>query len=77
MIMWFTCVWTYTRQLIIIAGGEPALCCGISMLSERVGSMHAHMHYVCKSLVQNAGARVVLYVEKYENGLCEVTGEKN
>ena len=47
-------VWTYTRQLIIIAGGEPELCCVISMLSERMGSMHVRMHYVCKSLIQNA-----------------------
>ena len=34
-------------------------------LSERVGSMHARMYYVCASLVQNA---VVLYVEKCEKG---------
>ena len=38
-----------TRQMMIIAGVEPELCCGMvlhGMLSERV------MHYVCASLVQ-------------------------
>ena len=29
--------------MMIITGVEPEL----GMLSERVGSMHAHMHYVC------------------------------
>ena len=56
--------------MIIIGGGKPQLCCGMvrrGMLSEKVGSMHACMHvcmYVCKSLAKN-------------EGLCEVTGEKN
>ena len=32
--------------MIIIIGGEPELC----WVSERVGSVHAHIHYVCASL---------------------------
>ena len=44
--------------MIIIAGGEPELCCvvaccGAAWLTERVGSVHARMHYACASLVQN------------------------
>ena len=38
-----------TRQMIIITGGEPELCCGMvrhGMLSGRVGSMHACI-YIC------------------------------
>jgi len=34
-----------------------------SMLSERVGSMNTHKHYVCASLVQNVCVCVVLYIE--------------
>ena len=69
----------YTRQMMIIAGGKPELCCGMArhgMLSERVGSMHAHicMHYMCASLIQNAVWTCCAYVERV---LCEVTGEKN
>ena len=45
-----------TRQMIIIVGGEPELC----WVSERVGSVHAHIHYVCASL---RCARVVHYIE--------------
>ena len=46
---------------MIIAGGEPELCC--RRQGKREGGIYAcPMHYVCVSLVQ---------------GLCEVTGEKN
>ena len=45
------------------------------MLSEREGSMDAHIHYVCVSLVQNAVYTCCAYVGKCEKGLCEVTGE--
>ena len=38
--------------MMIIAGGEPELFVGGMLLSERVGSMDAHMHYVCTN--QNA-----------------------
>ena len=35
--------------MMIIAGGEPDLCCSMAwrgaVLSERVGSMHTRMHY--------------------------------
>ena len=59
---------------MIIAGGEPELFCGMAqqgMLSERVGSMHAHRHYVCASLVQNVVCMCSAYVEKCEKkGLC-------
>ena len=37
---------TLTRQMIIIVGREPELC----WVSERVGSVHAHIHYACASL---------------------------
>ena len=41
-----------------ITGERASLnCCGMVrhvMLTERVGSMHTHKHYVCTSLVQNA-----------------------
>ena len=47
------------------------------MLSERVGSMHPRMHYVCVSLVQNAVCMCCAYVGKRKKGLCEVTGKKN
>ena len=64
---------TTENILMIIAGGKPELCCGMArhgMLSERVGSMHAHicMHYVCASLVQNAVWTCCAYVEKCEKG---------
>ena len=42
--------------MIIIVGGEPELC----WVSERVGSVHAHIHYACASL---RCARVVRYIE--------------
>ena len=60
--------------MMIIAGGEPKLCCGMArcgMLSERVGSMHTCIHYACVGL---AVCMCCAYVEK---GLFEVTGEKN
>ena len=44
-----------TRQMMIIAGGEPEL---------RVGSMHVCMHYVCASLVQNAVCTCCTYVKR-------------
>ena len=46
------------------------------MLSERVGSMHAHKHYVCTSLVQNAVCRCCALCRSVKKGLCKVTGEK-
>ena len=57
--------------MMIIARGEPELCCGtvwLGMLSKRVGSVHTHMHYVCVSLVQNAVCMCNAYVEKCEKG---------
>ena len=42
-----------TRQMMIIAGASLSCVVG-GMLGERVGFMHAHVHYVCISLVQNA-----------------------
>ena len=46
--------------MMIIAGGEPDLCCSMAwrgaVLSERVGSMHARMHDVSRMQY----ARVVL-----------------
>jgi len=53
--------------MIIIVGGEPELC----WVSERVGSVHAHIHYACASLWC---ARVVRYIEK-NNSLCGVSGK--
>ena len=50
------CVCDITRQMILIVGGEPELC----WVSERVGSVHAHIHYACASL---RCARVVCYIE--------------
>ena len=53
---------------MIIAGGKPEVCCDVvqrGMLSERVGSMHARMHYMYVSLVQNALCTCA-YVEKWE-----------
>ena len=66
---------------MINAVGEPELCCGMArrgMLSERVGSMHAHarMSYVCASLVQNGVCTCCLYVESVKKALCKVTGQK-
>ena len=66
----------YTRQMMIIAGASLSCVVG-GMLSKREGSMHARMHYVCVSLVQNAVYTRCAYVGKCEKGLCEVTGEKN
>ena len=42
-----------TRQVMIIALGEPELCCsmarcGVACLSERVEFMHTRMHYVSR-----------------------------
>ena len=66
---------------MINAGGEPELCCGMArccMLSEKVGSMHAHacMPYMCASLVQNGVCTCCLYVESVKKALCKVTDEK-
>ena len=44
------------------------------MLSERVESMHAHKHYMCASLVQNAMCTCCALCSY--KGLCKVTGEK-
>jgi len=38
--------------------------------------MHARMHYMCISRVQNAVCTCCAYVGKCEKGLCEVSGEK-
>ena len=64
--------------MIIIVGGEPELSYGMvqrgaGWLGGRVGSVPAHMHYMCASLVRN-GAHVVLYVEMCEKGLYALTG---
>ena len=59
-----------TRQMIIVVGGKPELCCGAAWLSERVGSMHACMHVRVQFLSRMQCACVVLYVES-------VTSEKN
>ena len=56
----------YTRQMMIIAGGDLSCVVG-GMLSERVGSMHARMHYVCVS-VQNAVCTCCTCVGKREKG---------
>ena len=57
-----------TRQMMIIAGGEPELCRRRHAISERVGSMHPCMHYVSVSLVQNAVCTCCAYVGKCEKG---------
>ena len=59
--------------MIIIAGGEPELCCRQHAKQEG-GVYGPHMHYMCVSLVQNAVCTCCAYVGK---GLCEVTGEEN
>ena len=46
------------------------------MLSERVGSMHAHKHYMCTSLVQNAVCRCCALCRSVKKGLCKVTTER-
>ena len=65
-----------TRQMMIIAGGEPELCRRRHDKREG-GCMHPRMHYVSVSPVQNAVCMCCAYVGKCEKGLCEVTGEKN
>ena len=65
-----------TRQMMIIAGGEPKLC-RRRHAKRKGGSMHPRMHYVSVSPVQNAVCMCCAYVGKCEKGLCEVTGEKN
>ena len=47
-----------------------------SMLSERVGSMNTHKHYVCASLVQNAVCMCCALYRSVKKGLCKVTGKK-
>ena len=61
--------------MIIIVGGKPDVH-GAARLSERVGSMHAHKHYVCASLVQNAVCMWCALCRCVKKGFCEVTGEK-
>jgi len=48
--------------------GASLSCVVGSMLSERVGSMDARMHYVCVSLVQNAACTSCESVGKCEKG---------
>ena len=63
---------TITRQMMIIAGGEPELCC--RRHAKREGGVYARP-YICLGVcVQNAVCTGCAYVGK---GLCEVTGEKN
>ena len=53
---------------MMIAGGEPELCYGTAlrgMLSERVGSMYASMHYVYVSLVQKAVCTCMLCEKEF------------
>ena len=57
--------------------GANLSCVVGGVLSERVGSMDARMHYVRVSLVQNAVCTCCAYVGSVKKGLCEVTGEKN
>ena len=53
--------------MMIIAGGEPELCC--RRHAKREGGVYGRrMHYVCVSLVQNA-ACTCTYVGKCEKGL--------
>ena len=56
-----------TRQMMIIAGGEPELCCR-RHAERKGGSMDARIHYVCISLVQNAVYTLCL-CRKCEKGL--------
>jgi len=62
--IWDLHTFTITRQMIIIAGGESELCCGMAqrgMLSERVGSYT----YTCAKVLSGMQcARVVLCVQK-------------
>ena len=54
-----------TRQMMIIAGGEPELCC--RWHAKREGGVYApRMHYVSVSLVQNAVCTCCAYVGKFE-----------
>ena len=54
----------YTRQMII--AGASLSCVVGGILNERVGSIHARMHYVCVSLVQNAACTSCAYIGKRE-----------
>ena len=56
----------YTRQMII--AGASLSCVVGGILNERVGSIHARMHYVCVSLVQNAACTSCAYIGKREKG---------
>ena len=47
-----------------------------SMLSEKVGSMHACKHYVCARLVQNAVCTCCALCRSVKIGLHKVTGER-
>ena len=56
-----------TRQMMIIAGGEPELC--RRRHAKREGGVYApRMHYVSVSLVQNAVCTCCAYVGKCEKG---------
>ena len=58
---------TITRQMMIIAGGEPELC--RRRHAKREGGVYApRMHYVSVSLVQNAMCTCCAYVGKCEKG---------
>ena len=50
---------------ILVFSCKPELCCGMAwrgMLSERVGSMHTCMHYMCKSLTRECGVHVLCFM---------------
>ena len=63
-----------TRQMIIIVGGEPELCCGMARLSKRVGvcarPYALRMRKYVLSRMRCACTCCALC-------LCEVTGKKN
>ena len=57
-----------TRQMMIIAGGEPELCCRRHAI-KREGGVYGHPYALRVSLVQNAVCTCSAYVGKCEKGL--------
>ena len=62
----------YTREVTIIAGGEPELCCGMAGVvrhAKREGGVYARPYTLrVRKSCPECGVHVMLYVEKCEKG---------
>ncbi len=70
---WRPCV---TRQMMIIAGGEPELCCRRHAKLE--GGVYGPLYALrVRKSCPECSVHVLCLCRSVKRGLCEVTGEKN